>query len=262
MQRQPFLRFSARRSNRLCFIGSLGLCLGCFLWMLTSMAFAQGRQAMDRSIDSSFDRNNGLWEMYQQIEQLQNELQQLRGTVEEQAYQLNILQQQQKGQYLDLDQRINAVANKTAKDAMAPVSKAPTTALPMSEAQFKEEKVQYELAKEFVAKRDLENARQAFQALLNQYPKGAFTAYSHYWLGEIYMVLNEPKMEQAKTHFETVLSQYPSHPKEGATLYKLGKLYHLEGNGARAKELLNNAIKLNPGSRVAKLAEKYLLQIE
>jgi len=210
------------------------------------------------------EEDSALWEVYKELEEMRQEIRDLRGQMEEQAYRLNILQQQQKGQYLDLDGRINQLIEQMTEAPKQSQVQPSIKQLSDNESLFKEEKAQYQAAKSLVEKRAFQEASTAFLRLLKEFPDGAFTAYAHYRLGEIFMVLTEPDFDKAETHFQIVLEKFPGHTKEGATLYKLGKLYHLQGNLGQARQFLARAISIDPKGkegRIGKLAQKYLDKI-
>ncbi len=258
--------------------GSCTLLIGGWVVIFSTMSMgikaAEGDVVMGNG-GVTGNANTGVWELYEQLEQLQQEVQQLRGAVEQQAYRLDILQQQQKKQYLDLDHRLNTLRQSThtegstvgrgadgAEDAQRQGDPDGTGLVStLSEAQFKEEKARYQAANKLIQNRQLREAEEAFKQLLIEFPDGAFAAYAHYWLGEVYMALPEQPFDLAQEHFETVLEEYPNHPKEGATLYKMGKLYHLKGDREKAILLLNKAVNLDPSSRVSDLARRYLEHI-
>ena len=55
--------------------------------------------------------NQQMMDMVLQIQQLQDEIRQLRGLLEEQSYELETIKRRQRDQYLDLDQRISEMAD-------------------------------------------------------------------------------------------------------------------------------------------------------
>lgn len=230
-----------------------------------SMQPAQPSQVADGS------GSNSLWDLYTQLEQLKREIQSLRGYIEQQEHRINILQQQQKDQYLDLDRRVgqlpaaSSVADYTQVLQPGQSQTQPGSQQPgdwsTNEANFKDEKQRYQQANQLVQAKQLEQARDAFQQFIIDFPNGAFAANAYYWLGEVYMALNEPQFKEAEENFQIVLQRFPMHPKVGATLYKLGKLYHIQGNEAQAREMLQKAVDHQPGSTASKLAKRYMSQL-
>ena len=76
--------------------------------------------ALERKLDS-----RSLLEMLNRIEQLQGDVQQLRGSVELQAHRLEELQRQQREQYLDTDRRLQQLETGVAGGAPGGTSPAP-----------------------------------------------------------------------------------------------------------------------------------------
>jgi tol-pal system protein YbgF len=66
--------------------------------------------AVSASAQSGDDRQQ-MMDMVLQMQQLQDEIRQLRGQIEEQAFEIETLKRRQRDQYLDLDGRLNEVAS-------------------------------------------------------------------------------------------------------------------------------------------------------
>jgi len=212
-------------------------------------------------------------EMLYQQELMQQEVQELRGLVEQQAYEIKRMREEQRDRYLDLDRRITllnqAPAKRTAADVPASVAveekvKTPPTkvgkepvAAPVDVAPVQENKVSekeaYQAASSLLGNKQFAEARQAFKQLIKSYPNGKYTGNAYYWLGEVLVV--ELKQAQALKMFETLLEQYPNHRKTATAKFKLGRIYLQMGDKTQAKVLLQDVINQYPGTSVAKLAE-------
>jgi tol-pal system protein YbgF len=213
--------------------------------------------------------------LYQQ-QLLQQEVQELRGIVEQQAYEIKRMREEQRDRYLDLDRRITllnqAPTKRTAADVPAepaPVAideqiKTPSTdvvkepvAIPVDVAPVVENKVSekeaYQTAFSLVRNKQYAEASKAFEQLIKDYPNGKYTGNAYYWLGEVLLV--ESKQAQALKAFETLLEQYPNHRKAADAKFKQGKIYLQMGDKTQAKVLLQDVINLHPGTSAAKLAE-------
>jgi tol-pal system protein YbgF len=212
-------------------------------------------------------------DMLYQLEQLQQEVQQLRGIVEEQAHQIDSMREEQRDRYLDLDRRISLLSQTAPQPAPviqpAETVKAPaktptaTTQAKPSESKPSEpvaaaaakgnEKEAYQSAFAMVRNRQYDKAAVAFEQLIKDYPNGSYTGNAYYWLGEVLIV--ESKPEEALKAFGALLSQYPEHRKAPDAKYKQGKIYLQLGDKARGKELLQSVVDQHAGSSAAKLAE-------
>ena len=222
-----------------------------------------------------------LSELFYQIQVLQQEVQDLRGLVEEQAYQLNRLARDQKEQYMDLDRRVAglsgpggaAAAPSAAVSGSPPVASAPpvtrpgagssapvtpgstvATGLPGS-ANTVPEREAYQRAFDLMKTRQFEESIAAFNRLIVDYPNGQYTPNAFYWLGELHLA--QQNTEQARQSFMQVVNLYPDHPKVPDTLYKLGVAYHRLGDTTRANEYFDQVQQRFPQSTAAGLAASY-----
>lgn len=199
-------------------------------------------------------------EMYYQMQLFQQELQQLRGLVEEQAYEIKKLKQQRLDDYLDLDRRLGQLGQGSAAgkntilqtpNEQAPTprgSESDTTALP-------DEMKHYRDAMNLVLKeRKYDAAVVALTEHLQLYPQGRFAANAQYWLGEVYLQKNE--LELARDWFSRILGDFPQHSKAPDAQYKLGIIYHKLGDLTTSKNLLEKVAASDASS--SRLAQDYL----
>jgi len=215
-------------------------------------------------------------EMLYQQELLQQEVQELRGLVEQQAYHIKQMREEQRDRYLDLDRRITLLNQAPAKRTSANVAaepapvaaieklKAPATdavtepvtatldAAPVQDKKVSEKEA-YQAAFTLVRNKQYAKASIAFEQLIKDYPDGNYTGNAYYWLGEVLLV--ESKHEQALKAFETLLEKHPAHRKAPDAKFKQGKIYLQMGDKAQAKVLLQDVIDLHAGTSAAKLAE-------
>jgi len=193
-------------------------------------------------------------EMYYQLQLLQQEVQTLRGIVEQQSHELKRLKQQRLDDYLELDRRLSALGQggvSQAEDDQAPVrnNSGASAAAPQDELKH------YRSAIDLVLKQqEYDQAIVKLQEHLARYPDGRYAGNAVYWLGEIYLLKND--LEQSRQWFVQLIDNYPSHRKVPDGKFKLGKVYHLMGNDNQAKTLLNEVAASN--SDAASLAKAYL----
>lgn len=181
-------------------------------------------------------------DLFYRLQALQQEMLELRGLVEEQAYEINRLKQQRHDDYMDLDRRISGLTGGQA----APVSAGAVVAGDDGSA--------YKAAYAHLRNRDLTAAIKGFTDYLNQYPKGQYAANSQYWLGEIYLV--EGKPDQARQWFERVVSEFPADRKAPDAKYKLGTVLFQLGDKAKARQLLQQVA--DSKADAARLAREFL----
>lgn len=196
-------------------------------------------------------------DMFYQLQVLQQELQQLRGLVEEQAYEIKRLKQQRLDDYLSLDRRLSAVGS--AQPPANSASSASNTSAPEPAANTStnsgDERQRYRTAIDLaLSKKDYVKAIAAFEQYLADFPQGRYAANSLYWLGEIEMLQGD--LEQARQRFTQMLESHKDSNKVPDATYKLGVVYHRLGDDAKAKSLLTGVSQ--GSSNAAGLAQKYL----
>jgi tol-pal system protein YbgF len=213
-----------------------------------------------------------LSELFYQLQVLQQEVQELRGLVEEQAYQLNRLARDQKEQYIDLDRRVAGLTTGGAGAAVAAGAGQPATGAPAAgssgagltagaatttsgAASGVSEREAYQNAFDLMKGRKFDESIAAFNDLIVNYPNGQYTPNAFYWLGELHLA--QQNTEQARQAFMQVITLYPDHPKVPDTLYKLGVAYHRLGDTNRAMEYFSQVQTRYPQSSAAGLAASY-----
>lgn len=277
---------------------SIKVSTGCIV-VLTAVLYSAPLLAQQASAASPTTAADGgdrrLSELFYQLQVLQQEVQELRGLVEEQAYQLNRLARDQKEQYIDLDRRVAGLSTGTATgtgsgagfnqsgatnpasttstaapgtsgiSGVAPVvgtavaaSGGTAAAAPGGRSGVSEREA-YESAFDLMKGRKFEESIAAFNRLVVDYPNGQYTPNAYYWLGELHLAQQET--EQARQSFMQVINLYPDHPKVPDTLYKLGVAYHRLGDNTRAMEYFSQVQSRYPQSSAAGLAASYQQEI-
>jgi tol-pal system protein YbgF len=223
------------------------------------------------TVDAASEGDAGrLTQLFYQLQVLQQEVQELRGQVEEQSHQLSRLARDQQEQYLDLDRRMQALRGGSAPagapagagsaaGAAAPGTGAGTGAAAVAGTGAAGEREAYNAAFELMRQRQFEASAAAFNRLVGQYPNGAFTGNAFYWLGELHLVMEDN--EKARQSFAQVVNLFPDHQKVPDALYKLGVVYHRLGDLGRAREFLNRVRNQYPQSSAAGLAQTYLSEL-
>jgi tol-pal system protein YbgF len=192
-------------------------------------------------------------EMFYRLQILQQEVQSLRGLVEEQAYELKRLKQQRLDDYVDLDRRISAVTKGGA--AVVPEKSNSTQTTESTGSATGNELQHYRAAIRLVLKdKNYTEAVTSFNQYLDAYPEGRYAANAQYWLGEIYLLQNE--LEQARQWFTRLLEAHPEHDKADDAKFKLGTVYHKLGDSQKAKSLLSEVASSD--ANAARLARDYL----
>jgi len=221
------------------------------------------------------------------IQQLQDEMRQLRGMVESQQYTIDQLQAKQKERYRDLDRRISEVMRQQSgslTDELAlgalPLAPEPEASAPATEASNETPSTQlapasssqnntsessssagndqddYQAAFALVRQRSFSEAITQFDDFLTNYPQSPRIPNAHYWLGELYLATSD--LDSAETEFQTVVKAYPDSRKASDALYKLGILFKQKGDTAQSVSFMERVVKEYPESSAARLAESAL----
>ena len=200
------------------------------------------------------------------VQQLEADVRRLNGLLEEATQALRLLEAQSLERYVDLDRRLASGAAEENDEVAGSTDVAPIPApsdTPASgravDAQEGEEAA-YRAAYELVREREFDDAVAAFTAFLADFPFGRYAPNAHYWLGELYLVLDPPDPELARQNFKLLLDQYPADPKVPDALYKLGRVQFIKGNRQRSKEYLDEVIREYPSHAAAQLARQFLLE--
>lgn len=246
--------------------------------------------------DQTNDLNNNIAnnaKLIDKIQNLQQEIQELRGQLEVQAHDLKLLQQQQIAFYKDLDSRLSGgsssgkvsasktPSNKPALDLSvgskeslpksavtasnvqagksAPMPVSLPAAVSASRANPADEQISYLAAYELVKNKRFDDAISAMNVFVQKYPKGGYSANAQYWLGELYLAKKD--YPRAIEHFNVVLQQFPTSSKSAASMLKTGYAYAEQGNKQEAQKYLQQVVRAYPGTPTAQLANSKLRTI-
>ncbi len=258
--------------------------------LMASLALAI---SFSTSVLAQMDDKQAMMNLVIQIQQLQDEVRMLRGMVEDQNVQIESLNNRQRDQYLDLDQRLTALrggspAPVTSNDfpATAGTSTGPATpqpairedvpdvrpsldnpsavtpiATPETEAREfaaspEAEKAAYDQG--FQSLKDLKyaDAAEQFTAFVAQYPNSEYADNAQYWLGESYYVTRN--YEIALEAFQALLRNYPDSPKIPDGLLKIGYTHYELKQWDQARAALEQVQEQYPDTTLARLAASRL----
>ena len=192
-------------------------------------------------------------ELQYQMQLLQQEVQSLRGLVEELTYEISRVRKTQEDRYLELDSRFQRLDGR--KTATAPSSTIPQ---PSVSSTVRDERVLYDAALELIRSHQWELGIEQMQSVIDRFPDGKLTPNAYYWLGEAYTIKPEADYEKARKNLSQVITYFPDHDKRPHAEFKLGMVYHLMGDCVRAGDLLKQVVDQQQGKSVAKYAEDYL----
>lgn len=202
------------------------------------------------------------------IDQLQQQIEELNGKLEEQEHEIQTLTQS--GQAAPSAQQAPstnkaAIDESSASASTAASAAAPTDDIAAAEAQLTQNKPlpdsaaegqAYQNAFDLMMNKQAVPATQAFENFVNNYPQGKYAVNAHYWLGELY--LQQKKIDQATTQFTTVVQKYPTDRKVPDALLRLALIHDMRGEHTQAKQQLQQIVQRYPDSTAAKLAKQRL----
>ena len=231
------------------------------------------------------DSREQMIDMVLQIQQLQDEVRNLRGQIEDQAIEIGTLKRRQRDQYLDLDQRINELGNVTPIISGVPAQQPGTVFIPPEEdvPEIREEsdipstvtgltapeamartgaltpeaeKAAYDSAFQALKELRYADAAEGFQGFLGTYPDSEYADNAQYWLGESYYVTRN--FELALEAFESLMSRFPESPKVADGLLKIGYTHYELKQWEQARAALTQVQEQYPNTTLARLAESRL----
>jgi tol-pal system protein YbgF len=246
---------------------------------LQTVVAASTKERLDNVEHKLESNSRGLLNMLNRIEQMQRDIQQLRGEIELQAHTLEDVQRRSREQYMDIDRRlqqlesgnpVTAVPGASAAVAMAtepldaaPMTRAPMTRPPGAAATLPPqagEKEAYDNALAVLREGRYADAAQSFNRFLVDYPESSYADNTSYWLGETYYVTRD--FDRSLATFKGLVEQYPNSPKAADSRLKIGYIYYEKKDWAAARQALNGVVADYPGSTAARLAGNRLKRMK
>jgi tol-pal system protein YbgF len=251
---------------------ALALCMaGLSQGLAAQQNVEQRLQHLERLIQSQ-----GLVEMLQRLDSQEQEIQQLRGRIEEQDNTIDGLRNRQRELYLDTDRRLSRIEREggagvapAATDGggeASPGSPAPliapaaTPAAPMvDEARAQQEREAYQKAFDLLRELRYEQATSAFRDFLKAYPDGRYAHIAQYWLGEASYA--QRKFDQAIQDYQDLIDKFPNSPKRAEAMLKIGYSWNELKQLGKARPMLQRLVEEFPNSTEAGQARKLLQQL-
>jgi len=239
--------------------------------------------------------NRAMLELFQRMDEISDEVSNLRGMLEQQNHDLAGLKKRQRELYLDTDRRLRELEITSSRPPAAnaavavepPVTEQPDTQSESSPVQeitllapptiatppapakapdqgetdkpsvtVSEERDAYQKAFDMLKEGRYKMANTAFQEFLQRYPQSSYAGNAQYWLGESNYVTRQFK--EAVKEFQTVVKQYPTSNKVPDAMLKLGYTHYELHEFEVARDILNKLQAAYPKSTAARLAGKRL----
>lgn len=217
-----------------------------------ALAILFSSTAIAQTNDSGSTDLNVVADLVIQVQQLQDEVRELRGQVEDQANQLETLRQRQRDQFLDLDQRISGQRPAAGSpgtggvDGTAgPVAGATDTAEDLAGAEspaggdIPEVRPPMDTPSDTVALGDPQVQSQAMPAN----PADEKAAYD-----QAFQSLKDLRYADAAEGFQTFLARYPESEYADNAQYWLGESYYVTRNYDISLEAFNDLLQKYPDS--------------
>ncbi len=206
-------------------------------------------QRLERMLENS---NRVRVRMQQQLDNMSLEINELRGQIEKNNYDMQQMLQRQRELFVELD-RVRSEAKKpTATVAPSNDEEVPQGTF-SSDA---DEQAAYQNAVDLILKkRDYSGAIAAFQQFQKDYPNSNFAPNAHYWLGQLYFAKKQDK--DAVSSFAAVVT-YNDSNKRADALVKLGDIAARNNNAEQAKKYYQQVVDEYPNSASAKVASEHL----
>lgn len=215
---------------------SLAGCFGTIQAAQTVESLSQRLEAVERALNAQAQLG-----VHQQLEQLREEMRQLRGQVEECCHAAKL-------------EEVKSVSVEGAPKPLQEHPEPPSHTVP-PDAQVQQETL-YKGGYQAVQARRYKEAQAQFKKLLEQSPDGTYAPQALYWLGEV--ALKDQQFEEATHYFQSVLDRFPQHFKAPDALYKLSLVAQQRGDAAAAGRLIEQLKQRYPQSPAANLvAQRY-----
>ncbi|MEY2863877.1 MAG: hypothetical protein RLY58_1584 [Pseudomonadota bacterium] len=233
------------------------------------------------SPDTNPDQTTMMWKLYQQVQDLQQEVRSLRGRFESQEQQLDQTDKELKARFTDLDQRFDqfktqlpttATSDTTNTDTppaalttgstepqttASTVAATPTTSTATPPAPDADKRA-YVSAYDAYKAGGAAKAIEPMQAFIRTYPTSVYVPNAHYWLGEFYLAITPPDFKQAAQSFAVTSLTYPKSAKAAAATYRLATMADVDNRPAEATRLMTRLTTDYLGTQEAGFAENFL----
>jgi tol-pal system protein YbgF len=231
--------------------------------------------------------NQSLVDLAQHLDQVQGDVRQLRGRIEELEYSNEATKKQQRDLYNDLDKRLNSLgrggggsagaagtssgsggggadAAAAAGAGSGSASGGNSNSVPAgggladagNSGANSEEQTVYAQSFDALKAGSYSVAITGFKGFLSNYPSSPLAENAQYWLGEAYYVTRD--FDSASGAFRNVLQKYPNSRKAPDAMLKLGYTQLEQKKVGEGRATLQQVVQKFPGTDAAKLASDRL----
>ena len=223
---------------------------------LVPMSLTDQLANVERKLDS---RNRSQVNIQRQLDDLQTQVNDLRGVTELHTHQLSQVLERQRELYQELDRRVNEALKSTVQ-APQTVTVVSTTVSKNYSDNLTENEA-YDKALNLVLKdKRYEEAIPAFHKFNQTYPQSTYAPNSHYWLGQL--LFNKGNLNEAEQEFTIVVQQFKDSSKRPDALLKLAMVAQQKNDKNKAVKLYSQLLSEYPNSTSAQLAKPRLESLQ
>jgi tol-pal system protein YbgF len=204
--------------------------------------------------------NEGLIQLFSQLESLQQDVQSLRNDVETMQHQLEQSNSRQKDLYLDADQRLQRIEQTTVSSTDLSVLEGGSLDPGQLPVPGGTDSANYQAAFELLKQGRYDQAAIALQQFMVTFPDSELSDNAQYWFAETFYVSQE--YAQALPAFQLVLERYPESRKIPDALLKIGYCNAELERNADAEKALSEVVNRFPETTAARLASQRLKQLK
>lgn len=236
---------------------------------LSLSATAQSNLSLEQRIlqleQQNQTKNQLQSQMSMQLIELQNEVKELRGIVEEHQFKLQQIQERQRDLYRDIENRLSSLPRHTApvsqtvQNTKTPVVKSTTQSATPRNTASSGEREEFEAVFKMVRNRQYAEAVKGFEAFLAKYPQGGFSDNARFWIGQVYFA--QSKLEEAEKQFSLLRTEFPQSSKLATAILKLAEIKVKQQKWEEARTLYNEVVTNHSGAQ-QQLARKGLLDLK
>ncbi|MFV2061098.1 MAG: tol-pal system protein YbgF [Gammaproteobacteria bacterium] len=211
------------------------------------------------------------------IDNIQAELQMMRGDVEVINHSIDDLKKRQRDLYIDIDRRLVQIergGNATSKsnsssgsqiiqsnvNATAATLGIKSGANSVTPTSSQDEQKLYQQAFNLLRELRYDKSIAAFNKFIKTYPKGRYAHIAQYWVGEAHYA--QRNFKEAIKAYQTLIISYAKSPKVAEALLKIGYSYYELNDIKNAKSNLSKLVKLYPETTEASQAKNKLQKIK
>jgi tol-pal system protein YbgF len=196
-------------------------------------------------------------QLYQQLTTLQQELERLRGTLEQSQHRIQQLEKQLKSFAATMPQPAEgeqAAATTSSMGAPLERSDNPTPQRAQSE------RLAYEQAWQAVKSLPTPEGLQHLEQFIKNYPQSSYLPNAYYWSGQL--LFRQGELSRASHYFAKVLQAFPKSAKCSEAMLKIGIITQKQGDTTKAKAIYQRVVQQYPSSSSAEQAKSRLSQLK